>query len=289
MDMDAELTALRARFLAYAERHLHAGEPTETSRTDDDAIRLKIDHSFQVLANAEYIMGSSGSTPGTADGSGPSPETVRLCRIAALFHDTGRFPQYAAYKTFRDAESANHASLGVRALLRERLLDSLSRRDRGVVLGAIALHNRRTIPNVLPAPLGAVARLVRDADKIDIFQLLLERLHEKGASGGVVVMHAKDDPERYSPAILESFRTRSLCDYRDVHWYHDVRMLLLSWVYDLNHAASVRLVAERGHFELLLDALPETPPFPGLVAAVREDIASILAGKDLAQRGAGSV
>ena len=38
-------------------------------------------------------------------------DELRLSEVIALFHDIGRFEQYAHYKTFVDRKSENHAEL----------------------------------------------------------------------------------------------------------------------------------------------------------------------------------
>ena len=39
---------------------------------------------------------------------------VQLAEIMGLFHDVGRFRQYSIYKTFNDAQSEDHADLGLK-------------------------------------------------------------------------------------------------------------------------------------------------------------------------------
>ncbi len=53
------------------------------------------------------------------------PSDLYLAEVMALFHDIGRFEQYACYHTFADRHSVNHTELGVEVLQRENLLDLL--------------------------------------------------------------------------------------------------------------------------------------------------------------------
>ena len=52
-----------------------------------------------------------------------------VAEAIALFHDVGRFPQYARYKTFRDSISTNHAALGASVLFEQERSGSLPRRS----------------------------------------------------------------------------------------------------------------------------------------------------------------
>ena len=90
-------------------------------------IQLKIDHSFDVFENSRNICNSLQI----------SPELAETAQIAALYHDTGRFPQYLAYRTFKDSESCNHGTLGARTVLKQKLLNGLPQKQRNTVLGAI--------------------------------------------------------------------------------------------------------------------------------------------------------
>jgi len=50
---------------------------------------------------------------------------LRMAEITALFHDLGRFEQYARYGTFADSRSVDHARLGVQILREKKILDGL--------------------------------------------------------------------------------------------------------------------------------------------------------------------
>ena len=68
---------------------------------------------------------------------------LRLAEAIALFHDVGRFEQYARYHTFVDRRSADHAWLGVEILRKEGELDG-STRD--LILRTVSYHNRMDLP-----------------------------------------------------------------------------------------------------------------------------------------------
>ncbi|MGE4551664.1 MAG: HD domain-containing protein, partial [Desulfovibrionaceae bacterium] len=217
---------LTRRFLAFA-------EPYKTGEPDDRAnVRLKIDHTLRVTALAQTIAAESAL---------PEP-AARLSAVAALFHDTGRFPQYARWRTFQDAKSADHARLSLEALARGPLLDGLPRRERGVVLAAVRLHNRRALPSNLRPPLDHVARVVRDADKLDIMAVLLAHLDADAPRNNVVLLGLASDPARWTPACLDALARRRNVDYASMRYTNDFRLLMASWIYDLGYPASARLM-----------------------------------------------
>lgn len=216
---------------------------------DDAHIELKRDHSFKVLAEARAITPTLDLPPGLE----------RAAHLAALYHDAGRFPQYRTYRTFKDAQSANHAHLGVRSLRGRAALLDLDPATRALVLGAVVMHNRRELPVGISDELALVTRVVRDSDKLDIIRIMLDHLRPGGKESDVVMLHVEDDPERYTAAIVAQIESGRIGDYALMRYRNDFTLLLLSWVFDLSFRASRRMFLERGHLDELCGLLPRTP------------------------------
>ncbi|MFT7795861.1 UNVERIFIED_CONTAM: hypothetical protein ODY05_22685, partial [Salmonella enterica subsp. enterica serovar Enteritidis] len=70
------------------------------------------------------------------------PDLAQAARIAAVFHDIGRFEQLRRYGTFFDAKSADHAALSVQVLEETAMLQDVEKAWRQRILTAIAQHNR---------------------------------------------------------------------------------------------------------------------------------------------------
>lgn len=227
-------------------------------------VQLKIDHTMRVVDIASEVAAREGFEPPVA----------RLCAVAALFHDVGRFPQFERWGVFNDASSENHARLGVRALLRHGLLDGLDAAQRRTVVGAVFLHNRRHLPAHLPEPLDSVARTVRDADKLDIFPVMLAHLDNDRPHNKVVTMGIKPHPDHYTPSMVEHLRKRRIAPYSEMRWYNDFKLLVLSWVYDLNYDTSLHLLHRLGYVEQVLAALPEDDALAAVGGQVRADLAA---------------
>ncbi len=236
-----DLGVLRGRFLDYAESFI-AADPGQ-----DAHYRLKTGHTLRVLTLAQEIAREERMDPDTAD----------LTAMAALFHDTGRYRQIQKYRTFVDRVSENHARLGVRALLADGLLAGLPPARRGVVLGAVFLHNVRSLPERLPPVLRAVTMAVRDADKLDIVPVLLEHLETAPELDPVICMNVTRAPGRYTPEILDDLEQGRTAEYSRLRFENDMRLLVASWIYDLNYPAARRIYARRGLLERVLAPLPD--------------------------------
>ena len=81
-----------------------------------------------------------------------------------------RWKGIAYYGTFKDVESENHALLGFRELVAHNVLDVCTKDERKWITKAIANHNTVTIPKKENGKSLFYIRLLRDADKLDIWQ-----------------------------------------------------------------------------------------------------------------------
>lgn len=131
----------------------------------DGKIRLKIVHTYHVAETAESI----------AESLHLSKEDTDLAKLIGILHDVGRFEQIRRYGDFRDYLTVNHAELGAdlleAGLLREFIEDP-SYDD--IILKAIRMHNRFAIDEDLDERTLLHCRLIRDADKTDIFRVRVE-------------------------------------------------------------------------------------------------------------------
>ncbi len=223
-------------------------------RMDDpaDAARqeLKRDHCLRVMAEAKE----------QARELDLSPRLVELATLAGLFHDVGRFPQYRRYRTFRDADSANHALLGAIALARHGGLDDLSPPDRRMVRAAIALHNRKTVPQAVAArdqEAWLLLRIVRDADKLDVARVMIEHFQSPNGKDDVVFLGLPDIPGHYNLAFLDDIEAGRIGEYAAMGSICDFALLLLSWINDMYFPRTRRLFFSLGHVRDLFAVLPE--------------------------------
>jgi putative nucleotidyltransferase with HDIG domain len=233
---------------------------------DDQFITLKLEHSLKVLQNAELILAGENMAGDEAD----------LCRLAALYHDIGRFPQFKKYKTFIDQESVNHARLGVLTLRSLPLPGALPASHLKIVRLAVALHNAKTIRPTVPAALITPVMVVRDADKLDIFRVILEHLANDPPPNSAVTHGLVNEPGKYSEAVYQSVMNAGMCDYRDMRYVNDFKLLLISWLYSMRYATSLGLAKTRSYPEQIFSLLPDDDR----IRQLRKTIFSLLHYKD---------
>jgi len=205
-------------------------------------------------------------------------EEAMLAEAAALFHDVGRFPQYAQYKTFDDNISLNHAVLGAHVLLENNALSKLSKHDQGVIIRSVTLHNVFSLPTTLDDETMLFAKLVRDADKLDILRVFLDYFEmDPGARAGAVVLGLPDEPG-YSQEVLRCLRNGTMAKYSLLKTQNDFKLLQLTWMYDFNFSCSLQMVVEQDCINKLAKNLPRTDEITRSIEVVREYVKGRLKG-----------
>ncbi|MEW6183636.1 MAG: HD domain-containing protein [Bacillota bacterium] len=238
-------------------------------RSDDRevqaAMRLKEEHTGRVCANIVRIGRSLNLN--NAD--------LFLAEAIALFHDVGRFRQFAVYHTFSDRRSENHALLSLRELDESGVLFVLPEEERFIVTKAVECHNLRELPSDLPDRCLLHARLIRDADKLDILMLFTDECtHKDGRPDPLLVPEPPDDPG-YSPALVENLLQQRRSSYGEIKSFGDRKLLYLSWVYDVNFSHTLSEITGNGYIEKIIGSLPDTAG----IRAVRDHLTAYIAAR----------
>ena len=193
-----------------------------------------------------------------------------LAEAVALFHDVGRFPQYQQYKTFQDSISVNHAALGAKVLIENAALCSLPNEEQDLIVRAVTLHNVMTVPGELDRDLLQLVKMIRDADKLDIWRVFLEYYALPTKEKPTAVGLGLPDIPEYSPEVLANLHQHKLVLLSSLKTLTDFKLLQLAWIFDLNFTASFRIVAQRSYIDRFALTLPKTNDVADAVDAVRE-------------------
>ncbi len=254
--LSSGLEAHRQRFLDY----------TESFKDVPDAapLRLKVEHTFKVFDHARLIIDSLGDSIAPALGSAAA--------LAALYHDCGRFPQFKRFRTFLDAQSVNHAVLSFQTMRESGFLKDEEPRVRALAQCAVLLHNRHKLSPMLDEDARFVTDVVRDADKLDIFRIMVSYLTSALPERDAVLLHVADDPERWSAHIAEDVMAGRISNYSDLRFVNDFRLLLGAWMYELRFAATRKALAESGLMEVVLDQLPNDENLRPVVEKLKAEL-----------------
>ena len=242
--------------------------------TDDPArnhmIRLKQEHTGQVCKEIN-MLGQAVQLVA---------QDMFLAETMALFHDIGRFEQYAAYGTFKDTISENHAELGLHELARHEVLSICSEAEQLLITKGIRYHNVRTLPEYEDQRSLFFARLLRDADKLDIWRVFIDYYEREDKEQDSTIVLGLPNKETCSPNVIDMLRQKKMGDIKNMATLNDYKLVQISWVFDLNFQPTIRAVHERRYVERIAAALPQTREIQELVTIVQGYIDEQLAGPD---------
>lgn len=219
---------------------------------DDDFINFNIQlkecHTHRVcnemrqLANALAMNGDS----------------LVLAETVALFHDVGRFPQFKKYRTYKDTISENHCLLALKVLAEQDIMKDLPEDERAVIEKAIEFHGAKEVPP-MDERTTLFTKMIRDADKIDIFTLLIEnyRILAEEPEKFKWELEYPDVPE-CNPEIVDAIMKNELISYDKLTTITDAKLLQLGWVFDVNFDWSLQQLYDRGYLQAIVNLLPKT-------------------------------
>lgn len=218
-----------------------------TSADEQKSITLKEIHTEKVCENIIKISESLSMTK----------DKIALAECIALFHDVGRFPQLQKYRTFRDSISVNHGVFGSDVLSESHILQRLPEREQKIILQSVKYHNTFKISDVKGDEQSHFLRLIRDADKLDIWRIFIEHyenIEDMGSAAGLGLPNTS----AYSSSLLKSIYRNEMISLSSVSNLNDYKLLQLSWIFDLNFKLSFELFSERDYLKRILSKLPQT-------------------------------
>jgi hypothetical protein len=210
-------------------------------------IELKRRHTFRVCAEMREL----------GQALELNPHDLRIAEIIALFHDLGRFEQYAIFRKYTDAHSTNHAELSVTTLQKESVLDFLDQRDLDLIYQAISYHNRALLPAIDDERTLFFTKLIRDADKLDIFWLVTDYYSKPHTETNAAIVTNLPDSPGFSDEIYRSVLSGEMVDYRKLKNINDFKILQSGWIFDINFIPTLKKIRDQKYLQSLRQALPE--------------------------------
>jgi HD superfamily phosphohydrolase YqeK len=227
---------------------------------DNLALNVKQEHTMRVCDNIVMIGRKLDM----------SKHDLIIAETAALFHDLGRFKQLKKYGTFNDMISENHARLGLREMAAHKVLSICLKAEKELIIKAVNYHNSLKLPSGENERALHFIRLIRDADKLDIWKVFLEYFHAKNnRQNNVFVFDLPDEPE-YSNAFIEALHSQTSASMKDMKTLNDFKLLQIGWVYDLNFVPSFQVVQNHNIIERIEAVLPQSKKITEAVSHAKD-------------------
>lgn len=234
-------------------------------------LKLKEEHSWRVCEEMKYLAKELGLTE----------NQKRIADAIALFHDIGRFEQFAKYRTYNDNKSVNHCLLGVEILRRDKVLVHMDKREKELIEKAIEYHGLIEVPSGLEEEQLLFLKLIRDADKLDIFYVVLG-YYKQYRDEPEKFMLELDYPDKpgYSAEVIRQLLDGQRIDYSKLKTLTDAKLCQLGWVYDINFPATLKRIRQRRFLEKIFEFLPGTQEIGKVRKRILEYLDSRIKGGD---------
>lgn len=204
-------------------------------------IRLKIDHTYRVADLCEKIASDVLN----------EEDDINLSYLLGILHDIGRFKQIKTYNTFNDSESVDHAEFGADVLFKDGMIKKFltDDKDYDLIEKAIRCHNKYRIPDGLEKRTECMAKILRDADKIDILKV--------NSTVPLQDIYNVSSEEIYNSAITDEVLDNFLREDTVLRKFRktpaDGIVTDISLVFGLNYKKSVQIAKENGDIDKLIN------------------------------------
>ncbi len=229
-------------------------------------IRLKIDHTYRVEKLCIEI----------AKWLGMDEEQVCLAGLIGLLHDIGRFEQLKRYDTYNDKESIDHADFGKMLLIDDNLIRKFIETDKydRIISVSVELHNKYEIPSDIEQPELTYLKIIRDADKIDILNLLrFEDLK-------ILYQNPNFLNEKIGEKVFNTFLKHKTINLNDMETTLDKWTMAFAFPFDMNYNYSLKVIKENDYINQLIDRVEyKNPETKHRIEIIRKEIEQFIDNK----------
>lgn len=208
---------------------------------NEGRIKLKIDHIKRVSIMSKKI----------AQHLHLSNEQVKLAELIGLFHDIGRFKQAELYNTFNDKISLNHAELSIKVLFDENLIDkfNVEGKYKKIIKSAVLNHNKNKIDNTLSEDEMLFSKIIRDADKLDIYYTICEYDFPS------IFWYPNFNSGPISDLIMNDFINHHFVNYSNIKSNSDQIPIFYAYIFDFYFDFSLIFLKEKNYLDIFTNRI----------------------------------
>lgn len=215
-------------------------EYTEKYDKNHPKVRYKIAHTYRVAENCRKI----------AQNLNLNKEEQELAEIIGLLHDIGRFEQIRIYNTTYDAETVDHADLGVKILFEDGEINKFveDEKNNQIIYKSVRNHNKYQIEDGLNEKEILFSKIIRDADKLDIYNVIVEEKIEDAVAKKTEDIRT----EKLSDEIFNEFMNEKLVSYKIMKSNIDHIVIWLAYIYDFNFEGAFQIIHENDYINKII-------------------------------------
>ena len=210
---------------------------TENYDLTNENIRRKQGHSIRVMNISKQIAVELNL----------SDDQIQIAALIGLLHDIARFEQYTQYQTYNDNRRFDHCDYGVEILNKDmREYIKTDKYDKLIKI-AIKNHNKFEIEEGLNEEESLFAKIIRDADKIDILYEAVSMFwngEEKDINNTEISSKVMEKIEERE--LIKRDKNKAFCGIDKV-------MSVLAFIFDINYNPSFKIIKENDYINKIID------------------------------------
>lgn len=177
-----------------------------------------------------------------------SQEDIDIATLIGLLHDIARFEQYTQFQTFRDLESFDHGDYAIKILEKDirKYIETDSYDD--IIKTAIKNHNKYQIEEGLKDKKLIFAKIVRDADKLDILYESVE-MFWNGIENQINDSKISEDVMKEFKNNKQITRKKNISNIPSVNEVISV----IAFIFDMNFKESFQILQKEDYINKILD------------------------------------
>ena len=208
-----------------------------------DKIKHQLEHTFFFFYNSEYLCKKLKL----------NDEQTQIAKLIALLHDFGRFYEARDLKSFRDdLNNLDHASLGVKLLFDEGIINSIveDRKYDDIIKEAIINHSKYILDtSSMKDDIKLQCMIIRDADKLDSFRAKMENNIYTLAN----INTSDIENSIVSDNIYNDFMNEKTILSKDRKTGLDIWVSYIAMIFGLYFDESLEFVKEKDYMNSLID------------------------------------
>lgn len=202
-------------------------------------------HSLRVVSNSLMLSNVVLQTE----------EEKGIATVNALFHDIGKASMISKNIEVSVIQR-DHATVSAKIIQQMEFYQVLSADIQSVILKSVENHNKLKLPKLDSEQQTLFARLLRDADKLDIYDSAYRFFKEKYGIQPVITIDLNKSAE-VSEKIIKSVLSGKTAAVEDMKSMNDYKLLLLSMAFDLNFKYTFRIMSEKQYIQKIYETLPK--------------------------------
>ena len=136
------------------------------------------------------------------------------------------------------------------------VLDGLDPSAADLIVRLVKYHNRAALPAGEDPVCLFFLKLLRDADKIDIWRVVTEYYRNGENHRNRALELDLPDTGQVSQPVYASLINGRIVQMADLKTVQDFKLLQIGWIYDVNFTRTFQIIRENRYLDIIRDALP---------------------------------